>query len=295
MSKLAIKLFKPFIRGFKFAVYDSDKAWFRLPINGKFNSEIPLLRNKVKASHSFIDHIPVGYYIPYEINNDAVILYLHGGGFSVCNYKMYAHLIRAIANETHYRIAAIDYRLAPKHPFPAGLEDCRTAYLHLRAQYPNCRIYVGGDSAGGGLTISLAHLLKQNGEQLPDKLFVFSPWADLRIVSESFQSKAIADPLIDKQSAIKWAERYLQGTSVENVLASPVLGEFSDFPPSFIHVGDDEVLLGDSALLEERMKSASVQVEFKKWEGMTHVFQVFYPLLDEAVDSINDLKEFLLR
>lgn len=293
MSKLAITLIKPFIRGFKFAVYDQEKAWFRFPVRGKFNSGFPLYRDQVQVKHTELDGIPCGIFTPKEIKQDAILLYLHGGGFSVCNYRMYSHLISFISLENGIQVYAIDYRLAPEHPFPAGLDDCVRAVQLIRSMHPEKKIFVGGDSAGGGLVFSTALKLKQLGEKLPDKLFAFSPWADLRISSETYQSKAKSDPLIDGPSAQKWAERYLHGEPADNPLASPVLGDFYNFPPCFIHVGEDEVLLGDSLLLVERLKSVGVTVHFKQWEGMMHVFQIMIPMLDEAKQSLADLKSFL--
>ncbi|MFN4122473.1 MAG: alpha/beta hydrolase [Flavobacteriales bacterium] len=293
MSKLAITLIKPFIRGFKLAVYNQEKAWFRFPIRGKFNSGIPLFRDQVKVQHTDLEGIPCGIFTPKVIKQEAVLLYLHGGGFSVCNYRMYTHLISAISLESGIEVFAIDYRLAPEHPFPNGLDDCVRAFQIIRDKHPEARIFIGGDSAGGGLTFSTALKLKQLGEKMPDKLFAFSPWADLRITADSFTEKAKSDPLIDGSSAKKWAERYLHGESAENPLASPVLGDFKDFPPCLIHVGEDEVLLDDSLLLVDRLKSYGIEVHFKQWEGMMHVFQIMVPMLDEAKQSLKDLKAFL--
>jgi acetyl esterase/lipase len=295
MSKFAISLLKPFVRALKFSLYDKEKAWFRIPIRGKIRFGAPSIHRNVNVEHTEINGIKTGIFTPENPVEKKIVLYLHGGGFTVCNYKMYAHLINAIAAKSNIICYAIDYRLAPEDTFPSGVDDCVAFFQYLKEKFPDTEIYLGGDSAGGGLVFSTALKLKQEGKVLPAKLFAFSPWVDLSISSPTYEKRGSADPLIDKDSAKKWALRYLNGHDATDPIASPVYGNFSNFPSVFLHVGKDEVLLGDSQMLFEKLKKHQVEITYKEWEGMMHVFQIFYPLLDEAKQSLDELSSFLKK
>lgn len=293
MSKSTVNFIKPLIRAFKIAVYNKETAWFRLPIRGKMNFGLPSLVHDVDVKQLTHEHIPYGVFTPKSPKLDSLIMFIHGGGFSVCSYKMYNHLLKAIASESKQIIYALDYRLAPEYPFPAGLEDCYNFYSFLKLKHPDTKIIVGGDSAGGGLVFSLVLKLQASNQILPSRIFAFSPWADLTISSKSYDRQAKLYPLIDKKSAEVWAKRYLAGEAPTNILASPVLADLKNFPPVFIHVGKDEALLDDSRKLFQKLSAQHCVLNYKEWDGMIHVFQIMYPFLEEARESIAELLKFI--
>jgi acetyl esterase/lipase len=195
------------------------------------------------------------------------------------------------------RVLSVDYRLAPENPFPAALTDARTAYQWLLdSGVDPQRIAVGGDSAGGGLSASLLIDLKQRGIPSPGCAFLLSPWADLRVISESFERCAATDALFSKQSAIDGAGLYLgDHASADDPLVSPVLADWSGQPPLLIQVSDSEVLVDDSSLLAKVAEAEGVSVHLEAFPNMAHVWQLGYPQLPEAVTAVDQIAAFVAQ
>jgi acetyl esterase/lipase len=191
-----------------------------------------------------------------------------------------------------------NYRLAPEHPFPAALEDAIATYRWLLAQglAPH-HIAIGGDSAGGGLTLATALCLRDSGDPLPAALFLLSPWTDLTFSGESHNTRRAVDPIFGGESKSKepFAPAYLGQETPSNPLISPLLADLRGLPATLIHVGDDEILLDDSTRLGEKMESAGVDVRIRIWDGLWHVFQAFVPFLPEARQSVAEIGEFIRR
>ncbi len=186
-----------------------------------------------------------------------------------------------------------DYRLAPEHPFPAAIDDAVAAYRGLVAEGAE-RIVVVGDSAGGGLTLSLLSILaadKTKGMVQPVGAAVMSPWTDLALTGDSFETRAEADPIFTRGVLQGFADMYLQGQDATNPKASPLYAQLSGLPPIRIDVGDDEVLLADSVRYADRARAAGVEVTLSVWEGMPHVFQSSlgrFLAAERSVDAIGD-------
>ena len=233
---------------------------------------------------------------PGKRDEGRVLLYLHGGGYCICSLDTHRGLVARLALASRSMALAAAYRLAPENPFPAALADSLTAYRWLLEHgYPSKQIAIGGDSAGGGLTLATTLTLRDAGEPLPGALFLLSPWTDLTLSGETIHTRRSIDPIFGSDGDLQYAPTYLGVEDATNPLISPIFADFHDFPPTLIHVGNDEILLDDSTRLAEKMKAAGVQVEIKVWEGMWHVFQAFAPFAPEAQLSLEEIGVFLQK
>ncbi len=229
------------------------------------------------------------------------LLYLHGGSWMAGRVSAYLPHVARIAEATSCTVLALDYRLAPEHPFPAGLDDCVEAFVWMinhgprhigRAQH----YFIAGDSAGGNLTLATLLALKERGEQLPDAAIALSPATDLTWSGETLVTRALADPALNAVLMPLITNVYLQGRAApEAPLVSPLFGDLSGLPPILLQVGDAEILLSDSTRFAERARTAGVDVTLEIFPFMPHVFQGFAPLLPEAVGALERIGKFCGR
>jgi acetyl esterase/lipase len=231
-----------------------------------------------------------------EGSDDPALLYFHGGGYrlgSATSYQAYgSHLARACSA----RVLLVDYRLAPEHPFPAAVDDALAAYRWLLAgRQPAPKVVIGGDSAGGGLAAALALRARDEGLPLPAGVVGLSPWADLTNGADSYTRCAGSDALFSKMSADEAAGLYLNGTDPANPLASPVRGDWAGMPPLLIQASECEVLVDDATALADTARRAGVDVELHLYSDMPHVWQTHYPLFPEAVEAVEQVRDFVAR
>ncbi len=228
-------------------------------------------------------------------HDDRHILYLHGGGFAIGSPALYRHVTWRLAAAARARLLAIDYRLAPEHPFPAALDDALAAYRWLLDQGADPRrIAVIGDSAGGGLVFSLLLRCRDEGRlPLPACAVALSPWTDLALSGASLRVNARADPFIDGSDMPLLAGWYLDGADPCNPYASPLYGDPSGLPPSLIQVGSDEVLRDDATRMAERLRAAGCEVALEIWPRMPHVWQLFAEVMPEARRAIAGIGAFV--
>jgi acetyl esterase/lipase len=229
-----------------------------------------------------------------HVDRSRVVLLLHGGGYNAgsprTHRKMAAHLSRA----AHARVLTPDYRLAPEHPFPAGVKDALRAYGFLLEQgFAEEQIIVGGDSAGGGLALSLLLALREAEAKLPRAAVLLSPWTDLSVSSPSYERKRKLDPLIEREGLAEAGKLYAGARDLRDPMASPLFGELHGLPPLLIHVGGDETMLDDSRIFAEKAKAAGVDVTYTLFDGMWHVHHTGAPELPEAVAGYNDIAAFI--
>jgi monoterpene epsilon-lactone hydrolase len=226
---------------------------------------------------------------------DRVILYLHGGGYVIGSINTHRAMIARIARASNARALAIDYRLAPEHPFPAAVDDATAAYKWLLAEgYKPGKIVIAGDSAGGGLTLAALVALRDSGLPLPAGAVPISPWTDLEGTGESVRSRAAKDPMVTQGNLAESAKQYYGAHDPKDPLVSPLHANFRGLPPMLIHVGDAEILLDDATRVAERAKLAGVDVELEVWDDMIHVWHVFAKLLPEGQQAIDKIGKFVI-
>ena len=223
-----------------------------------------------------------------------VIYYLHGGGYTVGSINTHRALIARLSAAAGARALAIDYRLAPEHPFPAAVEDATAAYRWLlEGGADPSNVVIAGDSAGGGLTVATLVALRDARIPLPAAAVCLSPWVDLEGIGESATTRKAADPMIDPEGGLEQARLYLGGADPRTPLAAPLYADLSGLPPMLIHVGDAEVLLDDSTRLAARAKAAGVDVTLEVWPDMIHVWQFFAAVLPEGQQAIDRIGAFV--
>jgi acetyl esterase/lipase len=221
------------------------------------------------------------------ISGETTMLYIHGGGWTIGSVNTHARLVGNISAAADVRAFSIDYRLAPEHPFPAGLDDCITAYKWLLDQGVDpARLAIAGDSAGGNLTLASLVRLRDEGLPLPAAAVCLSPATDFGQTGESYTTRREADPMIQPDSMPRVREAYLPGRDPKDPLISPLYADLSGLPPILIQVGDAEVLRDDSTQFAARAKVAGVDVTLEVWDEMIHVFQFFAPILPEGTEAI---------
>jgi acetyl esterase/lipase len=224
---------------------------------------------------------------------DPTLLYFHGGGYIVCSPATHRDLVSRIAQASGARAIAVDYRKAPEHPFPAPIDDCEAAYLELLGMgVPPSTLFVGGDSAGGGLTLAVLQRLRGAGAPLPKGAVLLSPWVDLEFQGPSIRDNAPFDYL--RPQALAWgASQYLGGADPRDPLASAVRAELSGLPPLLIQSGSAELFLSENQTLAERARAAGVHVTHEIEQGMVHVFQAFASFLPGCEPAIGRIGAFV--
>ncbi|HKR89185.1 MAG TPA: alpha/beta hydrolase fold domain-containing protein [Phenylobacterium sp.] len=221
----------------------------------------------------------------------ATVLHLHGGGFRQGRPEMIGPFAAALARRCAVEVVCPAYRLAPEHPFPAGLADARAALTALQASAVRPLI-LSGDSAGGGLAAGLAALSAAD-QPRPAALVLVSPWLDLTVASRFYEINAGSDPVFSRLSATEAAGLYLQGASPEHPLASPLFAAGAGFPPSFVCVGEGEVLVEDSRRFAQALEAAGVPARLCVVPGMEHTAVVRGEALTGAAEAFAALAAFV--
>ena len=233
---------------------------------------------------------------PASVTPDAVVLYLHGGGYCTGSLDSHRNLAGRLAIAAGCTVVTLDYRLAPEHPFPAAVNDATGAYGDLLALgIPPERTAIAGDSAGGGLTVASLLALRAAGSPLPAAVVCLSPWVDLTQSSAAYERLAATDPMVTKAGLDLMAQTYVGAADPRAELASPLFADdLSGLPPLFIEVGAHEVLVDDAIRLAERVGAAGGEATLTVWPEMIHVFQAFPgPLIPESDQSIAAVGSFL--
>lgn len=226
-----------------------------------------------------------------------VLLYFHGGGYCSGSIASHRTLVTEAGRAAGIRTLAIAYRLAPEHPFPAALEDARKAFAFLRGLgIPAEIIVVGGDSAGGGLTLALLQALRAEGEALPACAWLISPWTDLTLGGETLATKDAADPLIHRGYLEELAAAFLpKGFDARDPRVSPLFADLGGFPPLLVTVGSDETLLSDATRLAASAGAADVAVTLSIYPKMIHAFPLWNAHLAEGRAALAEAGAFMRR
>jgi monoterpene epsilon-lactone hydrolase len=222
------------------------------------------------------------------------ILYLHGGAYIAMSARTHRAITSRLAAWSNTALFALDYRLAPEHPFPAALDDALAAYRALVASgTPASRIAIAGDSAGAGLALSLLLVLRDANEPLPAAAVLFSPCTDLAATGNSISENSAADPMFFGSWVAEVMQHYLAETLATNPLVSPVYADLTGLPPLLIQVGDSEVLLDDSRRVHDNALRAGVAATLQVWSGVPHGWQMFASILPEARSALRDAAAFI--
>ena len=280
-NKLLYNLFRPSAKLVRYYVH--PQAWIGGQIFSSFG---------IKVRRDNFSGIPGAIFTPRKnVNTKSIIFYLHGGGYcfgsSLTTHKVG---LTKLAKQTGSVCYSVDYRLAPEHQYPAALDDALTAWKHIVSQNPNCNIILAGDSAGGGLSLALMMYLRDNNEQLPDGLVLFSPWTDLTCSGKTYETKAKYDPMFTTNMPKDSANIYVpEDVKKTDPYISPLYGNFTNLPRTLILVGDNEILLDDSRLFAQKAEESGVDIEIDIWPSMFHdwwLFGSFIPETKQVLDKV---------
>jgi monoterpene epsilon-lactone hydrolase len=238
--------------------------------------------------------VPVAEITIAGIEPRHVVLYFHGGVYVLGDAFQAADLASQVGRRTSAKVFSVDYRLAPEHPFPAAVDDALAAYeALLRDGTAPADIVFAGESAGGGLAVATLVNARDHGLPLPAAAFVMSPYADLTLAGATLDTKGAADPLLSRESLASRVPDYTAGQDPALGLISPIFADLTGLPPLIIQAGTHEVLLDDAIRLARQAATADVDVTLDITAGVPHVFQTFYPMIDEAGAALDRAGQLL--
>lgn len=222
------------------------------------------------------------------------VLYFHGGAYAMGTAAASVGLASDLARRAQMKVITVDYRLAPEHPFPAAPDDALAAYRALlEIEGDPSRIALAGESAGGNLAAVTLLAIKEAGLPQPSSALLMSPWTDLEGTGDSNRTKADLDPALTSAGMRTRAKDYLAGADPRDARVSPIYGDLSGLPPLLIQAGSNEVLLDDATRLAARAASDEVAVTLDVVPQVSHVFQAFSAMLDEAEEALTRAGAFV--
>jgi acetyl esterase/lipase len=239
---------------------------------------------------------PASWIGGFEDSSGRILYYLHGGGYAMGSLRSHRSLTAYLARAARAKALLVDYRRAPEHPFPAALEDALAGYRALLdAGADPRRLVIAGDSAGGGLCVSLMLSLKEGGLPLPAAAHLMSPWVDLTKSNRPFY-----DFIFGRKCLVDWnadflASLYCQGHEPENPLISPLYGDLSGLPPLLVTAGRTEPLRMDGRNLVQKAKEQGVKAVFVHYESPMHVVQALAPLSRQVRRIVSRAGDFLVE
>jgi acetyl esterase/lipase len=222
-----------------------------------------------------------------------IILYLHGGAFFMGSPVSFRNRAMRLSYRCNAEVFVPDYRLAPEHPYPAALDDAFAAWKFVKGLRPTAPMFVVGDSAGGGLSLSLLLRLRDLGMAMPSGAFLLSPWTDLTVSGASVDGNRSKDLWFTRKHLETWAGYYATATDRRSSYVSPVFAEFSGLPPLLLLVGEDELLLDDALRIRDAAKSAGTDVRVHIGRGMQHDWPLTLPWLDESRAAWSAMRNFV--
>ena len=223
-------------------------------------------------------------------------LFLHGGAYNAGSPRTHRKLTAHLAQATGLKVLVPDYRLAPEHPYPAGVKDALMAYGWLLAEGRTPGdIVVGGDSAGGGLALSMLLALREAGAEQPRAAVLLAPWTDLTVSSGSYEALRDKDPIITRERLAEAGLWYAGRRDPSDPLLSPLFADLAGLPPMLIHAGGDEVMREDSTRFAERARAAGVDTAIKVWPELWHVFHHGAPNVPESMQAIGEIGDYVRR
>jgi acetyl esterase/lipase len=235
------------------------------------------------------------------------MLYIHGGAFMMGSPRSHRTLTSRLAELTGGAVFAVDYRLMPEHPRRAGIDDCRRAYRWMLDHGPDgvhsaSAVFVGGDSAGGNLALSLLQWVRDEGLRAPDAAAALSPLTDAALASPSLRRNVRTDPMLGPlfgalarvpTTPLLWSSWLRTGIRPSDPLVSPLRGDLSRLPPVLLQASEVEMLFDDSQRYANRAQAAGSPVRLQRWAHMIHVWQIFHPELPEARQALGEIGRFL--
>jgi epsilon-lactone hydrolase len=249
----------------------------------------------IKLDPVDVDGVPGEWSIAPGSDVSRILMFFHGGGYCSGSILSHRRLVTEAGRAAGVRTLAVAYRLAPEHPFPAALEDALTAWRFLRQRGIEARqIAVGGDSAGGGLTLALIGRLQESGEELPACAWLLSPWTDLTMSGSTLATKDSVDPIIHGGYLHELADAYLPSSlDRKDPRVSPLYADLTGLPPTLIQVGSAETLLEDATRFAAAAGAANVAITLEVWPYMIHAWPLWNAHLEPGRQALATAGAFM--
>jgi epsilon-lactone hydrolase len=241
------------------------------------------------------DGVPGEWSLAPGSDSSRVLIFFHGGGYCSGSILSHRRMVTEAGRAARMRTLAIGYRLAPEHPYPAAHEDAMRAWRFVRGQGIRAdHIAVGGDSAGGNLSITLINSLRTADEPLPACAWLISPWTDLTMSGTTLDTKDAVDPIIHKGYLRELADAYVPAAvDRKDPLISPLFADLRGFPPMLIQVGSAETLLSDAVRFAAAAGSADIDVTLEIWPHMIHAWPLWNAGLEDGRRALANAGKFI--
>ncbi|MBF6277882.1 hydrolase [Nocardia sp. 852002-20019_SCH5090214] len=252
----------------------------------------PALAEDVSVVESTIEGVPVLRVSAGTGIGDDVLVWLHGGGYVMGSAHGYRHAAAALSRAMSAVVIVPDYRLAPEFPFPAALDDATRILGAVIAEFGAEHTVIGGDSAGGGLTVATLIASRDSGSPLPAAAAVVSPLADFTVSGATVVTNRATDPVITERDLGLLAATYLQGHDRSDPLASPVFGDLAGLPPMLLLASDSEILLDDAVRIHEAMQRTGGSSTLSVHPDTCHAWTLFTDFLPQAREGVAEIAGF---
>jgi acetyl esterase/lipase len=254
----------------------------------------PMLLRKIRLSHERLGGVAVDVHTPTTFKaGDPTLLYMHGGGYVTCSPSSHRHLLATLASLVPARVVAPAYRLAPEHPFPAALDDVCAVYAALLSSGMDpSQLFLGGDSAGGGLAVGAQLRMRDGALPIARGLILMSPWIDLSLGYEALLPHAQHDFLTPKM-LIDTALKYAGKERLDHPLISPVHADLKGLPPMLVLTGAWELFYEQNCRFVARAQEAGVDVHHQIEPGMLHAYPAFSALLPQARAALRYVAQYV--
>ena len=246
----------------------------------------------VAISSELIEGVTCYWFVPDSFDKNKIVVYLHGGMFVLGSIETYKPMVSYFASAFSTKILFIEYALAPEKPFPNGVNDILKVYRELIRRYPDAKITLMGDSAGGALSATLIKMASGEKQRMPSGVVLLSPWVYLRGNTESYETRKKLDPILTKEKLMEYAGYYAGNNWNE---ADPGQFIFNSFPPLLILVGSNEILFDDSRLFYEKIKPLQPDTQMKEYENQVHGWPLMDIKSDAAKDALTTIEKFIRK
>jgi monoterpene epsilon-lactone hydrolase len=246
----------------------------------------------VEISRETIEGVTCYWFVPDSYDKNKIVIYLHGGMFVLGSIETYKPMISHFASAFSTKVLFIEYALAPEKPFPNGINDILKVYRQFIRKYPDAKITLMGDSAGGALSATLIKIASEEKLQMPSSVIFLSPWLYLRGDTESYETRKKLDPILTKDKLMEYAGYYAANNWNE---ADPGQFTFNSFPPLLILVGSNEILFDDSKLFYEKIKLLQPNTQMKEYKNQVHGWPLIDIKSDAAKDAVTSIEKFITK
>ena len=246
----------------------------------------------VEISAEPIEGVTCYWFAPDSFDENKIIIYLHGGMFVLGSIETYRAMISHFASAFSAKILFVEYALAPEKPFPNGINDIVEVYRQVIGRYPDAKITLMGDSAGGALSATLIKMASEEKLGMPSCVVMLSPWVYLRGNTESYETRKKLDTILTKDKLMEYAGYYVANNWNE---ADSGQFTFNSFPPLLILVGSNEILFDDSKLFYEKIKPLQPDTQMKEYKNQVHGWPLIDIKSDAAKDALATIEKFITK